>query len=217
MGVEAMGVQAIDVGAMGSGPAGKPTVLVGCGILRKEVEYLIRRNGWPVEPHMLDSALHNYLGRLSRELDDALEATDRAGRQTVVFYGCCHPKIDAILERHHTLRTSGQNCIAMLLGHERFTRELELGAYFLLEDWALTWEPMITAAFGSNQKVIREIFGSSHTYIVALRTPCSGDFTAAAEAAAAFVGLPLEWRDVDLAALEHTLADAIARRAAAPG
>lgn len=189
-----------------------PLVLVGCGILSKEVDYLIRKNRWPVETHFLQSALHNYFDRLHRELDDGLATEERTGRRTVVFYGACHPRMEQLLEAHHTCRTQGQNCIVMLLGYEKFMAELSKGAYFLLEDWALTWEPMITECFGRNPEVVREIFHGSHKFMTALRTPCSGDFAAAAEAAARFVDLPLTWMDVDLAHLESVLAEAIAER-----
>jgi hypothetical protein len=195
--------------------AGKPMLMVGCGILHKEVDFLIKKNGWNVETQFLHSSLHNYFDKLYKELDGALDFDDRKGRQTIVFYGACHPKIDDILDKHHTLRTQGQNCIVMLLGYERFMAELEQGSYFLVEDWALTWEPMITEAFGKNVAVIREIFHSSHKKIIAVRTPCSTDFTQAAEAAARFIDLPLEWMDVDLDHLEKVLADAIAARAQA--
>ena len=120
---------------------GQPTVMVGCGILHKEVEYLIRKNGWNVETQFLASSLHNYLNKLSTELNAALDLDDNKGRETIVFYGNCHPLMERILEKHHTLRTEGQNCIVMLLGYERFMEELEKGAYFLLEDWALTGNP----------------------------------------------------------------------------
>ena len=189
-----------------------PLRLVGCGILHKEVDYLIARNGWRVESEFLDSALHNYLNRLARELDGALTGDEQAGRETVVFYGSCHPQMESILQQHHTLRTRGQNCIVMLLGDELFSSELAKGAYFLLEDWALTWRPMLTEAFGDNVSVLREIFRGSHQYMIAIRTPCSGDFQAAAEAAAAYVDLPLRWMDAGLEHLEGVLADAIARK-----
>jgi hypothetical protein len=190
----------------------KPIRMVGCGILHKEVDYLIRKNGWNVETQFLDSALHNYLNRLSTQLEGALDFNEGKGRQTIVFYGSCHPLMDGILSRHGTIRTHGQNCIDMLLGHDRFMEHLSRGAYFLLEDWALTWEPMITEAFGNKLSVVREIFHSSHKYVVAIRTPCSTDFTAAAEAAARFVDLPLEWMDVNLDHLESVLAEVVDRK-----
>jgi hypothetical protein len=190
----------------------QPMVMVGCGILHKEVDRLIKKNCWNLETQFLVSSLHNYFDKLYAQLDAALDFDDEKGRQTVVFYGSCHPRMDDLLEKHHTLRTQGQNCIVMLLGYERFMEELEKGAYFLLEDWALTWEPMITACFGANLAVVREIFHSSHKYIIAIRTPCSTDFTAAAEAAARFVDLPLVWMDANLDHLESVLADAIDRK-----
>ena len=190
----------------------KPTVMVGCGILHKEVDFLIKKNGWNIETQFLASSLHNYLNKLSTQLNDALDFDDSKGRETIVFYGSCHPLMEKILDKHHTLRTEGQNCIVMLLGYEQFMEGLEKGAYFLVEDWALTWEPMITEAFGNNLTVVREIFHSSHKLMIAVRTPCSTDFTTAAEAAARFIDLPLQWMDVNLDHLESVLADAIARK-----
>jgi hypothetical protein len=190
----------------------KPVVMVGCGILHKEVDFLIKKNGWNVETQFLASSLHNYFDKLYSELNAALTEDELNGRETVVFYGSCHPRMDDILSKHHTHRTQGQNCIVMLLGFETFMEELGKGAYFLVEDWALTWEPMLTECFGNNVGVLREIFHSSHKMIMALRTPCSTDFTDAAQAAADFVDLPLVWRDVSLDHLESVLADAIAQK-----
>jgi hypothetical protein len=192
--------------------ARKPICMVGCGILHKEVDFLIRKNGWNVETHFLNSALHNYLNRLASQLEVALDFNERKGRETIVFYGSCHPLMDRMLSAHGTIRTQGQNCIVMLIGIDRFMEDLAKGAYFLLEDWALTWEPMLIEAFGNKPAVIREIFHSSHKYVVAIRTPCSADFTAAAEAAARFVDLPLEWMEVSLDHLESVLAEVIQRK-----
>lgn len=184
-------------------------VLVGCGILHREVDALIAKNGWQLETHYLASALHNYLDHLSAKLESALTDDEGRGLDPIVLYGACHPLMERILEKHQTHRTPGQNCIVQLIGYDRFMEELGKGAYFLLEDWALTWEPMITAAFGKNLTVVREIFHSSHHCMIAIRTPCSGEFTAAAEAAARFVDLPLLWMDADLSHLEEVLAQAL--------
>lgn len=186
----------------------RPLALVGCGILRKEVGAIIARHGWELETHFLSSALHHRLDHLYSHLHQALEAQERASRDTLVLYGACHPLMDALLEQHHTLRTRGQNCIAQLIGYDRFMQELERGAYFLLEEWATTCESMLLASFGPHPDVIREIFHGSHSRLLAIRTPCSGDFTAEAEAAARMLDLPLEWMDADLAHLEAVLAEA---------
>ena len=189
-----------------------PLTLVGCGVLRKEVNYLIQKNAWNLHTHYLESALHNYFNRLASELNAALAEREGRGEKTLVLYGGCHPLMDKFLQAHRTCRTAGQNCIVQLIGYDIFMQELEQGAYFLLEDWALSWEPVITDCLGHNLSVIREIFHGSHQYLLGLRTPCSGDFTQAAEAAAELVDLPLRWMDVPLDHLEQVLKEAIEQR-----
>lgn len=186
-----------------------PLPLVGCGILRKEVEHLARKNGWALEPRFLDSSLHHHLGHLYAELDAAVAGGAADGGRPAVVYGACHPRIDHLLRRHGAVRTAGQNCVAMLLGQERFMAELSRGAYFLLEDWAEGWLPMVTRTFGPRQEVVREIFHSCHRLVLGLRTPCSADFSAAAAEVARFLDLPLEWLDVGLDTLQGLLATAL--------
>lgn len=180
-------------------------LLLGCGILQKEIRYLIDRNNWPLDTFFLDSMLHVDFDALSSALRKALAR--QTGRRVLVFYGACHPLIDQMLAEAGVIRTPGQNCVEMLLGEEQFTSELSNGAYFLLEDWAQRWEFMIHKTFGGNDKVIRSIFTGDRSSLLCLRTPCSGDFKKQAELAGALVGLPLHWLDVTLDALEKCLID----------
>jgi len=190
-------------------PPSPPPLLLGCGILRKEIRFLIEKNGWPLETHFLDSSLHINFDKLSLALTTALK--QHAGREIIVFYGACHPLMESILNTAGTYRTVGQNCVEMLLGAERFTRELEQGAFFLLEEWAEHWEQIVTATFGSNRKVIQEMYQGDRGYLLRVSTPCSGDFTAAAEAASRLVGLPLRSTETSLDHLETVLQEAINR------
>lgn len=190
-------------------------LLVGCGILKKEVAFLIRKNGWPLETIFLDSALHVDFARLANGLTSALAA--HREEQTIVFYGTCHPLMERMLAEAHTFRTRGQNCCEMLLGHDLFTEELAGGAYFLMEEWARRWEHIQTKTFNTtNRELIRDIFQGDRKYLLGLRTPCSGDFTAEAEASGRVVGLPLRWLDVSLDHLESVLGEAIARKQGEP-
>jgi len=189
-------------------------VVVGCSILHREVDSLIKKNQWHLEAHYLNASLHSYANKLSKELNKALDEEEDKGKNTLVFYGSCHPGIDNYLEAHETDRTRGQNCIVMLLGYDVFMHELSQGAFFLLEDWALSSEKVLTESFGNNISVIHEIFHSSHKYILALRTPYSADYTDAAEKTAAFVDLPLRWLDVDLQELEVVMTEAIQHKLA---
>jgi len=187
-----------------------PLLLLGCGILQREIRFLIEKNGWPLETHFLDSALHIDFDKLSQALTATLKQHQE--RETIVFYGACHPLMEKMLTSANTFRTVGQNCVEMLLGPERFTNELEQGAFFLLEEWARRWERIVTATFGTNREVIREIYQADRGYLLCLSTPCSGDFRGEAEEAGRLVGLPLRWLDVSLDHLESVLITAIAQK-----
>jgi hypothetical protein len=188
-------------------------LLLGCGILRNEIRFLIEKNGWSIETHFLDSSLHINFDKLSLALTSALNR--HAGREIIVFYGACHPLMESILHAAGTYRTVGQNCVEMLLGPEQFTRELEQGAFFLLEEWAQHWEQIVTATFGTNRKVIREMYQGDRGYLLCVSTTCSGDFTAAAEEAGRLVGLPLRRMEVSLDHLETVLQEVISRNTGA--
>lgn len=186
-------------------PPGK--LLLGCGILRKEIAFLVAKNGWPVETRFLDSSLHVHLGQLSGALTGALSRC--CGRDVAVFYGACHPYMDRILDAANSRRTAGQNCIEILLGRERFQSDLASGAFFLLEDWVLRWDAIMRKTFGDNPEIVRDIFRSSHNRLLALRTPCSGDFRAEAEAVGRKLSLPVEWEDAPLEPLERALSEVL--------
>lgn len=185
-------------------------LLLGCGILQKEIRMLQAKNHWEMDTHFLQSALHIHLQKLQDALTSALE--EHRDRECIVFYGACHPLMDEMLEQAHTFRTRGVNCLEMLLGKERYKTELENGAFFLLEEWAFKWDEVIDATFHHNEEVMRRVFQEDRKYILAVRTPTSGDFSKEAEAAAKKVGLPLRTMEVSLEHLETVLQEALERR-----
>ncbi|MBF0550496.1 MAG: DUF1638 domain-containing protein [Deltaproteobacteria bacterium] len=187
------------------------TLLIGCGILEKEIRRLIEINRWAMDTFFLDSALHVNFAKLEKSLTAALKS--HQGKKIIVFYGCCHPLMDRMLEEAHTFRTEGQNCVDMLLGHDRFSDELSKGAFFLLEDWARHWDHM-TKIF-KNEEILKDIFRGDRKYLLGVRTVCSEDFSAEAEKAGKMVGLPVRWMDVSLDHLESVLRAAIKKGSSA--
>ncbi len=186
-------------------------LLVGCGILRREILHLIEKNHWPLDTMFLDSSLHCDLKRLENRLHSALSRT--RDRNTIVFYGTCHPLMDQMLEAARTFRTVGQNCAEMLLGKARFTEELGNGAFFLLEDWARRWEQITFKTFGTTKvEVIREIYRGDRKYMLCLKTPCSASFETEAARVSDLTGLPLRWLSVTLGHLEMVLRVALERK-----
>ncbi|HEY5556002.1 DUF1638 domain-containing protein [Acetobacterium sp.] len=185
-------------------------LLVGCGILKNEINYIISKNDWAVDTVFINSSLHVNFKALSKGLTAVLQ--QYSDRNTVVFYGECHPLMDKILQDHHTFRTPGQNCVEMLLGTERYMEELNNGAFFLFEDWALHWEQTIRKTFGNNQQMIKDIFHEDRKYILGIKTPCSGEFELQAMDVAKEVDLPLRWNSVSLEHLESVLLNTFYRK-----
>lgn len=167
--------------------------LVCCGILGREVERLRAERGWPAEVLALPTSLHADPERLSRCLSGALSGACGSG---LALYGACFPGIDRLVHLAGGRRLPVENCFALLLGAERYRREQEAGAYFLLEDWARHF-PDAIRPLGS-LAAVREIFQGAHRYLLALTTPCTGDYRAAAREVARLTGLPLRWERVSL-------------------
>ena len=185
-------------------------LLLGCGIFHKEIQWLIQKNNWSLRTDFIDSALHNNLKLLSQKLTEELH--EHQEDNTIVFYGCCHPNMDKIVEKADTIRTNAQSCMQMLLGEEEFMRQLENGAYFLLEESVLNWDTVIRQTFGDKEEVIRDIFQGDRKYVLAVKTPCSSDFEKEAKRIAAKVGLPLQWIDVSLECLQSAIEEVIERK-----
>lgn len=185
-------------------------ILIGCGILKKEIKWLIKENNWQLSTSFFDSSLHADFGKLLKNLTLAIDK--HTDQRIIVFYGACHPLIDNLLCNAHIIRTKGQNCVEILLGHDLFDNELSNGAYFLLEDWALRWDHIISKTFGDNIEITRQIFHEDRKYLLGLNTPCSGNFTKEAEYAAQNVGLPLKWMNTDLENLKSVLLNTISQQ-----
>lgn len=181
-------------------------LLIGCGIFQNEIARVIEEQHWSLDTVLLDSALHMDFNKLSRGLEGALHRHET--RHPIVFYGCCHPLMDRIMKENRATRTAGQNCAEMLLGSEVFHRELENGAYFLFEDWARHWDHVTRETFGNRPDIMREIFHLDRRYILAVTTPCSGDFSSEAERISSELDLPLRWLRVDLDHLTAVLKEA---------
>lgn len=182
--------------------------LIACGILKAEIETLVRRNGWLLDTCFLCSSLHVHPDRLEVSLKKLLE---RSVEPPVVLYGVCALGMDQLVARFGAVRTEGQNCVEFLLGHETFEHELSEGSFFLLEDWARRWD-FVTSKCFANADIRRAVFQESHSRVLAIRTPCSGDFSTEAERVSQDVGLPLCWLDVGLEHLEAVLASALRAR-----
>lgn len=185
-------------------------LLISCGILKKEIRCLIKKNAWPLDDLYLDSSLHIDLGKLKKKLSALLE--ENKDRSIILVYGSCHPQIDEIIKPYNCLKLPVQNCVEMLLGAKTLNDELAGGAYFLLDDWMKRWTYVIANTLGDNPEVVKEIFNVDTRYFYCIETPCSTDYRKDAEKASTEMTLPLKWRNVNLDNLELLLKKAIEQK-----
>jgi hypothetical protein len=183
-------------------------LVIGCGILKNEVRFLAEKNNWAIDSIFLDSTHHCDFSKLAGGLRDEIKKNQ--DRNMFILYGACHPLMDQLLDKAGTFRVEGQNCIEMLLTREIFMEKLLEGCFFLLEDWAVRWEYLLSRTYPRcRPEIMREIFKTDRKYILALRTPGSGDFSLQAQKAAAQMQVPLKWMDVSLNHFEELLKNAI--------
>lgn len=175
-------------------------ILLGCGIIKKELEFLIQKNKLPVKAVFLDSTLHIHIDKLETSLKAFLQK--HKTKTCILFYGACHPRMHKILESYKVVHVPYQNCIEMLISKDTFHDHLSQGAFFLMEDWIHRWEKIMVQAFGSTDPLIMQ---SEHHHMIAIRTVCSQDYTKFAHDLSHHVGLELHWMDVELDHLEKIL------------
>jgi hypothetical protein len=183
-------------------------LVIGCSILENELRFLAEKNGWNIDFIFLDSSHHCELDKLMNSLVNEIEK--HKNRDRLILYGACHPMMDRMLAKASISRMEEQNCIEMLLGRKKFQEELLKGAFFLLEDWAKRWDHILSKTFPKcRPEIVREIFQIDRKFLLAIQTPCSGDFSRMAREAADKVDLPLRWMETSLDHLEHILKKAI--------
>lgn len=98
----------------------KPCV-ISCGILRKEIEYLIEKGDIAAEVHFLSEKLHSDYNLLDRALNHALEKYPMQNSQSViVVYGdvCLgfNGEMKALIDHYEAVKVDALNCIDCLLG-----------------------------------------------------------------------------------------------------
>jgi len=96
-------------------------LLIACGILKEEIDRLIQKGEIDVRVLYLDSNLHYDYGRLKKALEGSLakQSPQTAGSLVVVYGDVClgfAGEMQALMEKHGTVKVNGLNCIDCLMG-----------------------------------------------------------------------------------------------------
>ena len=186
------------------------TAVIACGALAQPVAEIVARRGWAVTVHPLPPLLHNRPERIAGEVEalalDLLASYDRV----VVGYADCgtYGALDTVCERLGVARLPGLHCYDVYAGSGRLAKwfEEQPGTYVLTDFLAKSFHRTVLTELGLDRwPELRADYFGGYTRMVWLAQQPTDDLRAAAQAAAAAVGLPLSVVDVGHSGLELAL------------
>jgi hypothetical protein len=176
--------------------------IVACGALAVHVQAVARRRGLDVEVVPLPALLHNRPGKIAPAVEAVLDEDVVA-----VAYADCgtYGALDEVLG--DVPRLAGDHCYDVLARDEvRTALEEEPGTYLLTDFLARTFEHTVMRELGLDRHPeLRDAYFGHYTRVLWLAQHPTPATRAAAERAAAHLGLPLEVREVGDDALERQL------------
>jgi hypothetical protein len=175
--------------------------VIACGALAREILALRAANGWDwLDLACLPAKLHNTPQLIPEAVRAKLREAREAGVPRVfVAYADCGTGglLDAVCAEEGAERIAGPHCYAFFDGNAAFAAraEAEIGAFYLTDFLARQFETLVWRGLGLDRHpgLLPVYFGNYDRLVFLAQTEDPG-LTAAAEAAAARLGLRFERR-----------------------
>jgi hypothetical protein len=186
--------------------------VIACGALALGVRRIADRHAWPVDVHPLPAWLHNRPERIPAAVKAELERLAERYDELALAYADCgtHGALDELGLR----RLSGDHCYDVL-DREAVRAALaeQPGTYLLTDFLARSFEHTVVRELGLDRHPeLRDAYFAHYTRVLWLAERDTEANRAAAERAAARIGLPLEVRVVGDEGLERQLARLVLSR-----
>jgi hypothetical protein len=183
--------------------------VISCGALAVHVRAIAARRGWAVDVHPIDAILHNRPEEIAPAVAGAIASLRSRYDSVVVAYGDCGTRgaLDVVLASEGVSRLEGEHCYGIFAGAEvEAAMAEEPGTYFLTDFLARSFEHTVMRELGLDRHPeLRDDYFGNYRRVVWLAQRATPETRAAAERAAALIGLPLEQRDVGDGGLERAL------------
>jgi hypothetical protein len=175
-------------------------LVLACGALAREVQAIVRVNGWEhVAVQHLPAELHATPRRIPQAIDEALEAAKGRYDRVFVAYADCGTTggIDNVCERHGAERLAGAHCFAVYAGLAEWDalQEEEPGTFYLTDFFVQNFESFVGRPLGLDRypELIGDILGN-YRRVVYLAQGDDPALLEQAQACAAALGLAFECR-----------------------
>jgi hypothetical protein len=190
------------------------TAVIACGALAVHVRQIARRRGWDVDVHPVPALLHNRPERIAGAVERQVARLAGDYDRVAVAYADCgtYGELDAVLARSGARRLPGDHCYDVFARDDvRAALDEEPGTYVLTDFLARTFEHTVWRELGLDRHPsLRDEYFGNYTRVLWLAQHPTPATRAAAERAAAALGLPLEQRDVGDGGLERALEAVVA-------
>jgi hypothetical protein len=185
------------------------SAVIACGALAADVRRIARRRSWSIDVHPVPALLHNRPERIAPAVRTELESLRERYDHVAVAYGDCgtYGALDDALNGTGARRLEAEHCYDVLARSEvRAALAKEPGTYFLTDFLARTFERTVVRELGLDRyPELRDDYFGAYRRVLWLAQRPTPATRAAAERAAARIGLPLEIREVGDRGLEQQL------------
>jgi Protein of unknown function (DUF1638) len=188
--------------------------VIACGALAADVRRIARRRGWDVDVHPVPALLHNRPERIAGAVADELDRLAGEYERVAVAYADCgtYGALDRVLAQRGVRRLAGEHCYDVFARADvRAALEEEPGTYVLTDFLARTFEHTVLRELGLDRfPELRDAYFGNYTRVLWLAQRPTPATRAAAERAAASIGLPLVELAVGAGGLERALESVVA-------
>ena len=188
----------VNVGIAGQNPTPDKLGIVACGALAREVEAIIRANGFEhIVVKYLPAKLHNVPKDIPQAVDVALGELAQKCNTMFVAYGDCGTAgmLDVVLEKHGVTRLSGYHCYEFFAGSNRFEQlhDAEPGTFYLTDYLTRQFDTLVYKPLGLDRhpELLNAYFGN-YTRLVYLSQGTDPKLESKARDAAQRLGLRFE-------------------------
>jgi hypothetical protein len=181
---------------------------ISCSIFCREIETLREKGLIDLPFKYLASMLHMKPDILDKKLQSVTERESSNGKELVVIYGDCCPRMSDYESKENIVRSSGLNCCEILLGSAEYKKLRAEGAFILMPEWTRRWKEVFKHHMGLEGELAKTFMKEMHTKLVYLDTgvfPVPNDLL---EEISQYTGLPVSILQITLdqlaAAIKNT-------------